>query len=286
MMVESRNDERQTLWEQAEPLLEKEIAAPKGATLERLYYLVVIESSSKAFDKMTQYARQGVEQFEKGPDARSLTGDDWFRLGRMHDFLSETSAAEAGYRFAVSAYSKAPKSNPAYHALALIRVGDLNYAAERYTEAAGLYDEALKLQPGSAQIKPYQHGVALLAAGRFDDAVARFGADRDEETMTDAQYGADLARKAKEVAPLAEKDADGGPIGGMVEAALAGRIRLAAKDLRAARAKNSVKPGDVLPPEVTDAQRRFVTLLRELLLRKKEIQEFCLRENIADLVRR
>jgi tetratricopeptide (TPR) repeat protein len=286
MLAENRNDERQKLWEEAEPLLEKEIAAPKGATLERLYYLVVIESSGKAFDKMTQYARQGVEQFEKGPDARSLAGDDWFRLGRMHDFLGETSAAEAAYRFAVSAYSKSPQANPAYHALALIRVADLNYDAERYVEAAGLYDQALKLQPATTQIKPYRHGVALLAAGRFDEAAARFGADRDEETMTEAQYGADLARKAKEVAPLAEKDADGGPITGMLEATLAGRIRVAARDLRAARVKNSMKPGDLLPAEVADAQRRFVTLLRELLLRKKEIQDFCLTENIADLVRR
>ncbi len=286
LLVDKKDEERQAAWNEAEPLLNKEIAAPNGATLERLYYLTVISSARNEFDRMTQYARQGIEQYEKGPSANALSGDDWFRLGRLHDLLTEASAAEAAYRLAVSAYAKASVSNPAYHALALVRVADLNYEAERYVEAAGQYDEARKLQPATDQIRPFRHAVALLAAGRFDDAIARFGEDRDEVTINESQYGADLARKAKEVAPPVEADRDGSRIAGMPEPALADRVRQAAKDLRAARVKNSLRPGDPLPAEVIDSQRRFVALLRELLLRTKVIQDFCLQENIADLVRR
>ena len=285
-VVDGKPEARKSAWKEAEPLLETEVAAPGGATLERLYYLTVITSDEGRFDRMTQHARQAVEQFEKGPDPNALTGDDWFRLGRLHDFLNEPSEAEAAYRRSVSAYSKKPAANAAYHALALARVGDLDYQQARYDTAAGFYEEALKILPGTDQIQPFRHAIALLDSGKFDEAIARFGADRDETTIDESQYGADLARKAKEVAPLADKDRDGTKIAAIPAELLPERVKDAVKDLRAVREKNSVKPGDPLPPEVADSQRRFVTLLRELLVRDKRIQEFCLKERIADLVRR
>ena len=286
LVVEKKDDERKAAWKEAEPLLEKEIAAPGGATLERLYYLTVIKADAGAYGTMTQYARQAVEQFEKGPDPNGLTGDDWFRLGRLHDYLMESSEAEAAYRRSVSAYAREQGVGSVYASLALAKVGDFEFKAGHYPDAADDYDRALKAQPTSDQVSAYRHGLVLLAIGRFDDAVPRFVADRDPQTMEEAQYGADLARKAKEVAPLPDKDLDGLSAAGLLDDALRDRVRQAAKDLRAARVKNSMKPGDPLPAEVADRQRRFVYLLRQLLVRRKEIQQFCLEEGIADLVRR
>ncbi len=104
--------------------------------------------------------------------------------------------------------------------------------------------------------------------------------------MDEAQYGADLARKAKEVAPLPDKDVDGLPAGALLDNVLLGRVKEAANALQAARVKNSMKRGDPLPAEVADRQRRFVYLLRQLMVRRREIREFCLQEGIAELVRR
>ncbi|HEU4401077.1 MAG TPA: hypothetical protein VFT43_03150 [Candidatus Polarisedimenticolia bacterium] len=285
-VVEGKTDERDRTWGEAEPLLEKEIAAAGGATLERLYYLTKINSARGEFDRMRQFGRQAVEQFEKGPSPNTLTGQDWFRLGRVHDLMEEVSEAEAAYRRAMSSFAGTPGTNVAYQTLSLLRVGDLDYSAGRYTGAADEYDQVLKLDPGNKQLKPFNHAITLLAAGRFEQAAARFDADRDGTTSTESQYGADLARKAKETAPLEDKDSDGSSFNGMSYELLTARLKEAAQDYRGVRAKYSMKPGDPLPAEVVPKERRFLGLLREHLVRQKQIQDFCLQAGIADLVRR
>ena len=125
----------------------------------------------------------------------------------------------------------------------------------------------------------------LLAAHRFEDAVARFAADTSD-TNTESQYAADLARRSKDVAPLEDKDTDGVPLRSLPENALQARVREAAKAFRAARDKNSYRPGDALAPEVALHQKRFCALLGEYVVRTQGMQDFCLHEGIADLVRR
>jgi len=283
-VVEKSPDPRRASWGEAEPLLVQEIAQPGGATLERLYYLTVIYSDTDRFDSMTQYARQAVEQFEKGPNPNTLGGEDWFRLGRLHDFLSEASLAEAAYRRSVSAYSNAKGGAASYHSLALARVADYDLTAGHYPQAAEEFDQALKLYPPNNQVKPFHHALALLAVHRYDDAIARFGEDKGE-TDTESQYGGDLARKAKAVEPLDDKDTDGSPIQRIPDEVLAARVKEAAAAFRAARVKNSYRPGDALPAEVALHQKRFAALLIEYLLRSRGVQEFTLKEGIADLVR-
>lgn len=285
-IVEGNADARRAAWKEAEPLLEAEVAHEKGATLERLYYLTSINNDQGEFDRVRQYARQAIEQYEKGMEARTLTGEDWFRLGRMHDFLSEVSEAEGAYRRAVSAFDRVPAQNPAYHSLALVRVGDLDFDGGRLPEAADAYDRALALLPDTKQIRPFEHAVALLAAGRYEEAARRFGEDRDESTMIESQYAADLARKAKQVEPLDEADADGTRVQGLPPDLLGERVKAAGAAFRAAREKYEVRPGEALPSEVAAQQRRFVSLLRELMVSRRAMQDFCLKNNVADLVRR
>lgn len=284
-VVEGQPEPRRETWREAEPVLAQEVSQAGGATLERLYYLTVIQSDSGNFETMTRYARQAVEQFEKGPNPNALGGEDWFRLGRLHDFLSEASQAEAAYRRSVSAFTKAKGGVASYRSLALARVADYDLTAGHYPIAAAGFDEALKLFPPNNQVKPFRHALALLAVRRYDDAIARFGEDRDE-TSTESQYGGDLARKAKAVAPLDDKDVDGSPIQSLPDEVLSARVKEAAAAYRAARVKNSYQPGDPLPAEVAVHQKRFVALLGEYFLRTKEMQEFTLKEGIADLVRR
>lgn len=277
---------RHPYWVEARPLLEQEIAAPGGATLDRLYYLTVIAFDDADLEGMEKFARQAVDTIEKGPDGPNLNGEDWFRLARLHDFLREASEAEAAYRRALSAFRKVPALNPTYQALTLVRVADLDYDSRRFEIALAEYDEALKIAPGLDQVKPFRRGVTLLLAGRADESVAAFKADRDPETMTEAQYAADLALKAKATGGLARSDTDGTPISGMSLEGLDGRIREAGTAYKAAREKHSYRPGDPLPAEVADQQKRFVSLLIERLAQAQEVQEFCIKEGIAELVRR
>jgi tetratricopeptide (TPR) repeat protein len=282
----AHGDEKKRLWAEAEPLLVQEIASQGGATLDRYYYLTVINFDQGEADKVQEYAHQAINQIEQGPDAGKLGGEDWFRLGRLHEFLQESSESEAAYRRAVSAFRNHPAANPSYQALALAAVGSRDLEARRFADAATEFDQAVALAPGLGHVTPYLHGIALLGAGRFNDAVTAFMRDRDAETATDAQYGADLARKAQEAGGLEPNDTDGVPIEGMGGDLLDGRIREAAKTFRDLRTKNSWKPGDALAAEIVPAQKRFCALLREKLLQDHLMQEFCLREGIADLVRR
>jgi hypothetical protein len=277
---------RRPIWTEAKPLLEKEIASPGGATLERLYYLTVIAFDAGDDVSMKKYALQAVDTIEKGPDPNDLAGDDWFRLGRLHDFLQEASEAEAAYRRALAAFRKVPAANPSYQALSIVRVAEMDFEARRFDQAATGYDEALALIPGLDQVKPYHHGVALFGAGRYDEAIAAFKMDRDPSTTTESQYVGDLAQKAKAAGGLNVADSDGTPIMGMDPDDLDNRIRDAAREFRAVREKNSLKPGDTLPAEVIQHQKRFVTLMRERVQQTLLIQDFCIKEGIADLVRR
>jgi tetratricopeptide (TPR) repeat protein len=277
---------KKKLWSEARPLLEQEIAAPGQATLDRLYYLTVISSDDGQAEATRKYGRQAVDTIEKGEAQSHLSGEEWFRLARIHEFLEEPSEAEAAYRRSVSAFRTAPAVNPTYQALALARVGDLDLDNRHYEAAADEFAEALKLVPGLNQIQPYRNGIALFGAGRFDDAIAAFGSDRDPRTMTESQYASDLARRTKEAGGVIPSEPDGVPIDKMPLESLEGRIKEATTALRAAREKNSYKPGDPLAPEIADRQRRFASLLRERFLQTGELQEFCLQEGLADLVRR
>jgi len=283
--VEGRPEGRRETWNEAEPVLVREIAQAGGATLVRLYDLTVIHSDRQEWDKMNQYARQAIEQFEKGPDPNALTGEDWFRLGRLHDLLVEPSEAEAAYRRSVSAFARTKGGSAIYRSLALAKVAELDLERARYPIAANGFDEALTLYHANNQVRPFLQGLALLAAHRFEEAAARFGEDTSD-TNAESQYGADLARKAKDVAPLDDKDIDGVPLASIPEDVLQARVRDAAKAFRAARDKNSYRQGDPLPAEVALHQKRFAALLGEYFVRTRAMQEFCLHEGIADLVRR
>jgi tetratricopeptide (TPR) repeat protein len=284
-VVEGKPDGRRETWNEAGTLLAQEVTRRGGSSLERLYDLSVIHSDRQEWDTMKQYARQAIEQFEKGSNPNELSGEDWFRLGRLHDLLVEPSEAEAAYRRSVSAFTKEKEGSPIYQSLALAKVGDYDLRMVRYRVAAEEFDLALKLFPANTQVRPFTHGLALLASHRFEEAAARFAADRSD-TNTESQYGADLARKSKDVAPLEEKDTDGASFRSLPEAALQTRVLEAAKAFRAAREKNSYRPGDSLAPEVAVNQKRFCALMGEYFVRTQAIQDFCTHEGIADLVRR
>ncbi len=289
-VVERDRDGMMQTWGEAERLLEKEVSSEEGATLERLYYLSKINLDQREYEPMRKYARLAVKRFEQGPEAKGLAGTDWFRLGRMHEFLREASKAEAAYRRAWSSFHGETGAQNVYHALTALWIADLDFKNGKYMDAATGYDQALALAPQREYVPPFRYGLALLGAGRVDESIARFEAAPSRpgehgDTAIEAQYAVDLARKVEAAGSLGDKDIDGVLIESMLDDMLRDRILDAAGGLRKVRQKYSYRPGDPVPSEVLEYQSRFVTLLRERLMRDGRIQEFCLTEAIADLVR-
>jgi tetratricopeptide (TPR) repeat protein len=289
-VVERDRDGMMQTWGEAERLLEEEVSSEEGDTLERLYYLSKINLDQREYEPMRKYARLAVERFERGAEAKELAGTDWFRLGRMHEFLREASEAEAAYRRAWSSFQGETGGQNVYHALTALWIADLDFKNGEYGDAAASYDQALALAPQREYVHPFRHGLALLGAGRAEESIARFEAAQSRpgehgDTGIEAQYAVDLARQVQAAGSLEGKDIDGVLIESMMNEMLRDRILDAAGALRKGREKYSYRPGDPVPSEVLEYQRRFVTLLRERLLRDGRIQEFCLTEAIADLVR-
>jgi tetratricopeptide (TPR) repeat protein len=286
LAVEGDRAKRQVLWEAAVPLLEQELSAPQGVTLERLYYLAAIHMSNGDHDAMRRFARRAVDEIELGPEMAQLDGEAWFRLARIHDWLNEPSEAEAAYRRAVSAFrADGPADNPAYQSLALARVADLDFSNLRYESAVINYDDAFKLVPESGEIRAFNHGLSLLAVGRFAEARDRFMADQDPKTKEESILAAGIARMCEEAGPLIEDDFDGMRLGSMAIGTLHNRVLESAGAFMQVRNRYSYKPGDPLVPDLVDKQKRFISLVREWLIRKREIQAFLDGEGLAELVR-
>lgn len=284
--VEGDEAERKVLWDAAVPLLEQELSAPEGATLERLYYLAAIHMTNGDHEAMRRFSHRAVDEIEKGPEMTRLDGESWFRLARIHDWLNEPSEAEAAYRRAVSAFrAHGPADNPAYQGLALARVADLDFLNLSYQSAVLSYDEAFAAVPESGEIKAFNHGLSLLAVGRFAEARDRFMGDQDPKTRDESSLGAVIARMCEETKPLLEEDFDGMKLGTMPIGTLQNRVLESSGAYMQVRNRYSYKPGDPLVPDLVDKQRRLVSLVREWVIRKREIRAFLEQQGLAELFR-
>ena len=295
-LLDADHEKKMRTWGEAERLLEAEIATEGNATLERLYYLSKINAEQYDHDVMRRSARLAVEKFEDEGDPVLLSGADWYRLGYLHELMNDASRAEAAYRRAGSIFEKQSGGQEVYRALASALIADLDFDGGRYERAAGAYDRAVSLAPVLNLVHPFQHGLALFGAGRFDEAITRFeevqagdghgaaGAD-PEVLFRETQYAADLARMAVEAGGVVGEDIDETPFTKMLDEVLLSRIRDSARAYRGVREKYAYRPGDPLPSEMKAHQRRFVALLRERLIRDAVIIEFLRRESISDLVR-
>ena len=295
-LLDANREKQMRTWGEAERLLEAEIASRGDATLDRLFYLAKINAEQYEDDVMRRFVSLAVEKFEDEGTPDLLSGADWYRLGYLHELMNDDSRAEAAYRRAGSVFEKQPEGQQIYRALASALIADLDFDGGRYERAAGAYDRAVALAPVLNLVHPFQHGLALFGAGRFDESITRFaevqpgdghritGTD-PENLFNEAQSAADLARMAIDVGELAGEDFDEMASTKMLDEALLHSIREAARKYRGVRGKYAYRRGDPLPSEMKDFQRHFVALLRERLIRDGKIIGFLNSESISDLVR-
>jgi tetratricopeptide (TPR) repeat protein len=265
--------------EKSLPLLEKQVKSP-DATLESWYYLAALYAN---LDRPEDRKKTAAEAAAKFGERSDLSGSDLFRLGRLYQFAGDGSRQASAYHRAVEAFSKESSPNATLHALALLSDARTDFQSHRFAEAGKKYQEAASINPRNAP-PPYETALAHLGAGETEQAVADFQKVRDENLISEAQYGADLARHLRDAGGIASRTADGKPLQELDNPALEAAIRSAAGTVRSAR--EALSAGKGAAAAVRGAEQSFFSLVAEWMLRGNTIREAALSGRYADLIRR
>jgi thioredoxin-like negative regulator of GroEL len=183
----------------------------------------------------------------------------------------------------VGAFAKEPHPNSTLYALALLADARTDFQAHQFSEAARKFDEVARLSPRNAP-SLYQTALAHLGAGDLEKARSEFGQVREEEMITEAQYGSDVARHLQEVGGATAVGPGGKSLQEMDNSGLESEIKSAAASLREARSQQ--ESGKASEVTMRDAERRFFSLVAEWMLRGNPIREAALSGGYADLIRR
>ena len=276
--MKSLPEKSRSFREKAAPLLERDAVSKEG-TLEIWYYLAANYANLGRPEEMGKAARKGIEGYA---EARDLSGEDQFRLGRLHQFAEDGTRSALAYRRAVEAFEKEKSPNPVFYGLALQADARTDFQSRRYADASRKLQQAAQISPGNAP-GPYDTALAHLGAGNLEQAEADFGRVREGALITEAQYGADVARRLREAGGAVTQTPDGKVLLEMDNTALEGAIQSAAASLRKAReGREKGEGGDA----VLEPQRLFFSLVAEWMLRGKAIREAALSGGYADLIRR
>jgi len=269
-------DKAKTYREKAVPLLEKQAGSAKG-TLEDSYYLTALYLQLQRGPEMRNAAQAGIRKFGKRSD---LSGEDLFRLGRLYQFAGDAAQSASTYRRAVDAMAAEKNPNPILYALALSADAGTDVAARRYADAARKLEQAEALNPKNPP-PLMQMALMDLGAGRYAEAKERFARVRDEATVSEAQYGADVAAHLEQCGGRLESAPGGKPFQEMSNDEIQEALSAAATAYREAKSTP-----DADPAKVRESEAMFLSLAAEWMLRGQSLREVSLSGNYADLIRR
>ncbi|HEV8336828.1 MAG TPA: hypothetical protein VGR67_10455 [Candidatus Polarisedimenticolia bacterium] len=276
--LKSMADKSRSYRERAVPLLEKKARAKEG-NLESWYYLTAVYANLDRTDDVAKASREGISRYG---EKTGLSAEDQFRLGRLYQFAGDGSRGAAAYRRSVEAFTAAAHPNPVLFALALLADARTDFSSHRYAEASKKLDRAAALAPRLAP-PLYERALTHLGAGDLEKAAAEFAQVRDENLLTEAQYGADVARRLGAAGGATDKTSEGKSLLELDSAALGEAIQKAAEGLKAARGAEAAGKGG---GETRRASERvFFSLVAEWMLRGNSIREQALSGGYADLIR-
>jgi tetratricopeptide (TPR) repeat protein len=231
----------------AVPLLEKEIAGG-SAPLDTYYYLAAAYINDLGDPvKGTESAKAGVALLEK-PNAPSLsTQGEIFRAGRLYTFLGKDKEASAYYERSIETSEKAPIVDRASLRLALEGLASYRWHEKDYEGAAKAYQGLLKLDPTRDRDR-HQLGLALLLAGKPEEAATAWRAAQEDELRTEMTYLAAVVRKHVALgSPTTSTPAP--KLSALDDQALVEKILKAAEPLRAIREKEAQAEDDARQKE-------------------------------------
>jgi tetratricopeptide (TPR) repeat protein len=262
--------------EKAEPLLARRAESGEG-TVEDSYCLAALYSTQKRPEEVRKAAEAALKKFGTQQD---LASEDWFRLGRLHQFAGEDAAAAAAYRKAAEKMETEKDASPVLYGLALVSDAKADLLSRRYEDAARKFEKAGSVSP---KFPPSAYDVALaqLGARRYAQAQEQFGRVREEATVSEAQYGADVAKHLEACGGALEKSTDGTPLQQMDNPSLEAALTSSAASFREAKGKE--KEGS---EELREKERTFFSFAAEWMLRGNPLREASLAGNYADLIRR
>jgi tetratricopeptide (TPR) repeat protein len=277
--LKSMAEKSRSFREKAVPLLEKRTASGH-APVEAWYYLTALYAGQNREEEMRKTAQKAVSRYAESPD---LSGEDLFRMGRLCQFAGEGGKAATAYHSAVEKFEKEPKPNATLFALALLADARKDYESHRFADAARKFSEAARLSPRSAPSR-YETALAHLGAGDLARAQSDFGEVREENLITEAQYGADLARHLGSVGGMTTETLEGKALREMDNATLESAMKSASESLRKAREGRSGRSES--EEKLRATERHFFSLVGEWMLRGNELREVALSGGYADLIRR
>jgi hypothetical protein len=220
---------------------------------------------------------------EKYVEAPGLSGGDLFRLGRLYQFVEDGSRSAAAYRRAVAAFEKEKSPSEVFYPLALLADAHTDLQSRRFADASRKFQRVAQISPRNAP-PPYETALAHLGAGNLEQAQADFDRVRDETLNTEAQYGADVARRLREAGGGLAQTPEGKALQELDNSALEEAIKSAAGSLRKARGEQEKSEGAA--ESVRAPQQLFFSLVSEWMLRGNPIREAALAGGYADLIRR
>ena len=179
--------------EKAVPLMEKRVASREG-NLEDAYYLTALFFNLGRTEEMAKAAREAIGRYG---EAENLSGEDLFRLGRLQEFAGDGAKGAAAYRRSVEVFEKGKNPGGTLYALALLADARTDFRSHRFAEASRKFGTVARVSPRNAP-EPFETALAHLGAGEFETAREDFGKVQDANLNTEAQYGADVARRLQE----------------------------------------------------------------------------------------
>ncbi|HEV8374767.1 MAG TPA: tetratricopeptide repeat protein [Candidatus Polarisedimenticolia bacterium] len=262
--------------QKAEPLLSQRVSSA-GGTVEDAYCLTALYNSQQRLEEVRKTAQAGLKKFAA---RRDLDGEDWFRLGRLHQFAGNGELAAGAYRKASEKMEMEKDASPVLFALALVSDAGTDLQSRRFDDAARKLEKAESINPKSPPAA-YDVALAELGARRYAKARESFARVRDEATVSEAQYGVDVARHLEACGGALDKNLEGKPLLEMDNPSLEAALASAATSFREAKAK----AGDG-SDATREKERHFFSLAAEWMIRGNSLRETSLGGNYADLIRR
>ncbi len=246
---------------QAVPLFEKEIASGQ-AGIASYYYLasIYIHSLHDAV-KGVEVARKGIALAEKPGMALEPPAENSYRAARLHEFLGQDDRAAAmDQRFLESAAVSPTPVERAAVRISREKLADHLMRAGKFPEAASVYEALLEAEPMRDRER-HQWGLALLRAGKPEEAAAAWRGASSDDYRTELAYLEKVASRYAE----AGKPASSVKVPGassLSDEALATKVQEAGATLRPFREAAESATRTANDEAAEEAQRRQEEILK------------------------
>ncbi len=246
---------------QAVPLFEKEIASGQAGVASYYYLASIYINSLHDAVKGVEVARKGIALAEKPGMALEPPAENLYRVARLHEFLGQDDKAAA----MDERFQKSAAVSPTPVERAAVRISREKLAAHlmragKFSDAASVYEALLEAEP-LRDPERHQWGLALLKAGKPEEAAAAWRGASSDDYRTELAYLEKVASRYAEAGKPASsvKVPDASSLS---DEALATKVQEAGAALRPFRQAAETATRTASDEAAAEAQRRQEEILK------------------------